>query len=273
MTSSARYPTMDGERRILRLGKGHNPPHREVEVPTEAQMLQVALELHAKGVRTSTALMGWHVLYCPSQEQRGEGGQFDPFTGETLSSQPYSYRSTAMCGFGRKGEWEIWLMWSRGDDQPPTPIKLTDHLLPRGSIAIQADLLSWTPSARPEPASGALVEPAEPELSGALHEGARLRVESDHYERNPEARARCLAHYGKACVACAFDFGRVYGAQAAGFIHVHHLTPLATIAVDYIVDPVRDLRPVCPNCHAVIHLREPPYIIDEIRAILGRGNL
>ena len=35
-----------------------------------------------------------------------------------------------------------------------------------------------------------------------------------------------------------------------------------------IVDPVRDLRPVCPNCHVVIHLRHPPRAIEEVRAML-----
>jgi 5-methylcytosine-specific restriction enzyme A len=28
------------------------------------------------------------------------------------------------------------------------------------------------------------------------------------------------------------------------------------------------LRPVCPNCHAVLHLRTPPFSIDEARAML-----
>ena len=37
---------------------------------------------------------------------------------------------------------------------------------------------------------------------------------------------------------------------------------------DYEVDPVRDLRPVCPNCHAVLHRREPPYSLDEVREFL-----
>jgi hypothetical protein len=33
---------------------------------------------------------------------------------------------------------------------------------------------------------------------------------------------------------------------------------------EYEVDPVKDLRPVCPNCHAMIHRRSPPLSIEEI---------
>ena len=36
----------------------------------------------------------------------------------------------------------------------------------------------------------------------------------------------------------------------------------------YIVDPVSDLIPVCPNCHAVIHLKTPPYAPHEVSAML-----
>jgi len=38
-------------------------------------------------------------------------------------------------------------------------------------------------------------------------------------------------------------------------------------------DPIRDLRPVCPNCHVVIHRREPPYSIDEVRQLLTQQRL
>jgi len=55
---------------------------------------------------------------------------------------------------------------------------------------------------------------------------------------------------------------------AKGFIHVHHLKPLATIGENYEVNPIDDLRPVCPNCHAVIHMRKEPYTIDEVRNML-----
>ncbi|WP_309677953.1 hypothetical protein [Polaromonas sp.] len=99
-------------------------------------------------------------------------------------------------------------------------------------------------------------------------EGARLTVQVNAFERNPKARAQCLAHYGMRCAVCDFSFEAVYGPVANSYIHVHHLKPLASIGKEYVVDPLVDLRPVCANCHAVIHLRMPPYEIDEVRAML-----
>jgi hypothetical protein len=265
---------MYGQRRSLRLKGG---TFQEVEIPSEEQMLQVAMELHAKGGQASTRLMGWPVIYLPTRTIRYSTQSFDLFgrpgdRGPKLI-EPFTEHeslSQAVCWFGRTRVWSISLSWREGDDKPPSFMKHAD--VTRPPRPLQGDLLSWTPSERPTPISDALLDDAEPDPGDDLHEGARLRVESDRYERNPEARERCLAHYGPGCVACGFDFGRVYGPEAAGFIHVHHLTPLKTIGADYVVDPIRDLRPVCPNCHAAIHLREPPFTIDEVRALVVAGR-
>jgi predicted HNH restriction endonuclease len=99
-------------------------------------------------------------------------------------------------------------------------------------------------------------------------EGARCSVLVNTYERDSVARQQCIDHYGTACVICGFDFGVVFGSDASGFIHVHHLTPLSQIGQEYVVDPVRDLRPVCPNCHAVIHLNGETRTIEEVRKML-----
>lgn len=106
-----------------------------------------------------------------------------------------------------------------------------------------------------------------------LTEGAVARVVVNSYERNPVARRRCIAHYGTACMVCGFDFEAVYGSIAAGVIHVHHLQPLATgTGVSRIIDPIQDLRPVCPNCHLVIHRRNPPLSMDEARKLVAETN-
>lgn len=103
----------------------------------------------------------------------------------------------------------------------------------------------------------------------ALFEGALRQVTVNAYERNPVARTRCLEAYGCKCAVCEFDFGTTYGKKAEGFIHVHHIKALATIGSRYEVDPVQDLRPVCPNCHAVIHMTNPPREIEEVKAMLS----
>ncbi len=115
--------------------------------------------------------------------------------------------------------------------------------------------------------------PEEVDEQEVHYEGAVRRISVNAYERNPEARQKCLAHYGASCFICGFDFAKTYGEVGQGFIHVHHLRQLSEIGEKYEVDPIRDLRPVCPNCHAMIHRRKPAYSIDEIRALLEQADL
>lgn len=96
-------------------------------------------------------------------------------------------------------------------------------------------------------------------------EGAKYDVSSTARERNPLARAACLEKHGFACLVCGFHFGRVFGSVAEGLIHVHHLNPLSSSQGEHEVDPAHDLVPLCPNCHAVAHRRDPPFDLDELR--------
>src|SRR4051812_46040196 len=66
---------------------------------------------------------------------------------------------------------------------------------------------------------------------------------------------------------------KTYGAIGRNVIHVHHLKPLSEIGERYHVDPINDLRPVCPNCHVIIHKRTPSYSIDEIMAMIKNAGI
>jgi hypothetical protein len=96
-------------------------------------------------------------------------------------------------------------------------------------------------------------------------EGAGRSVLVNQYERNREARTACIKHYGARCIICSFDFESVYGPSGKDFILVHHLRQISEIKEGYQIDPIADLRPVCPNCHAVIHKRPSPYTINEMK--------
>lgn len=106
-----------------------------------------------------------------------------------------------------------------------------------------------------------------------LSEGAKKQVTINAYERNYEARKKCIEHYGTKCFICGFDFEKKYGEIGRGFIHVHHIKPLSEINVEYEVNPIQDLRPVCPNCHAMIHKKKPAYSIEEIQSLLVKNDL
>jgi 5-methylcytosine-specific restriction endonuclease McrA len=103
-------------------------------------------------------------------------------------------------------------------------------------------------------------------------EGASNQISVNAFERNPEARRQCIQHFGADCCICGFNFGSVYGSEVEGYIHVHHLVPLSEIRGEYIVDPVKDLRPVCPNCHAVLHLGGRNRKIEEVRQMVKRNR-
>jgi predicted HNH restriction endonuclease len=101
-----------------------------------------------------------------------------------------------------------------------------------------------------------------------LREGAILKTLRTVYVRDPDARQRCIEKYGPQCFICKFSFEARYRNVADGFIHVHHLRQLSDIRKEHTIDPVKHLRPVCPNCHAVLHLRNPPYSIAKVKSFL-----
>lgn len=110
--------------------------------------------------------------------------------------------------------------------------------------------------------------PEEISTPSLYFEGACRSITVNVYERDPRARKACIQHYGTTCFVCSFDFSATYGSLGDGFIHVHHLVPLSQINEGYNVDPIRDLRPVCPNCHAMLHKREKVLTIDELKKTL-----
>jgi hypothetical protein len=156
----------------------------------------------------------------------------------------------------------------------PASIQLTSYaqlataaeLFARVSVPLTAKKGSALPSKAP------IKLPEEISSNAVFTEGSATRIAVNRYERDPKARNKSISYYGARCFVCAFDFSVTYGDFMDGYIHVHHLTPLSTIAATYQIDPINDLRPVCANCHAAIHYREPPYSIQELRDLMRGRN-
>ena len=101
-----------------------------------------------------------------------------------------------------------------------------------------------------------------------FEEGAVVQVLVNRYERDSAAREKCIKHFGTKCSACHMSLADRYGPTVSGLIHVHHLTPLSSIGKKSAVNPMNDLRPVCPNCHAVIHSAKPPLTIEQVKKMV-----
>ncbi len=106
----------------------------------------------------------------------------------------------------------------------------------------------------------------------AFIEGSVERVLVNRYERDSRARKKCIEHHGAVCAACRTNMATLYGEDLEGFIHVHHIVPLSDIAKEYRVDAVADLRPLCPNCHAVVHRFNPPLSVEQVRQRVVRDR-
>lgn len=117
------------------------------------------------------------------------------------------------------------------------------------------------------------VEPSE-NYSGEIEnaelfkEGTTKQVTVNVCERNAAARAECLRKNGYNCKVCDMSFLKVYGKIGENFIHVHHIKPLAGVTGEYELNPKKDLIPVCPNCHAMLHTYSPPLSVEELKEIL-----
>jgi len=96
-------------------------------------------------------------------------------------------------------------------------------------------------------------------------EGVRKTITVNAYERDINARRRCLEIHGYNCAVCEMNFEAVYGQVGLGYIHVHHKVPLSEIGTGYEVNPETGLVPICPNCHAMLHRPREGMTIEELR--------
>jgi 5-methylcytosine-specific restriction protein A len=71
-----------------------------------------------------------------------------------------------------------------------------------------------------------------------------------------------------ACEACGFDFNDKYGEHGRGFIEVHHLLPLYTLAPGSRTR-MQDLAVLCANCHRMVHARPRWLTLLQLKEIVA----
>ena len=105
-----------------------------------------------------------------------------------------------------------------------------------------------------------------------LSEGTPSEIKAIRYERNPTNRQLCLYRQGYNCAVCGLNFQDVYGEIGYKFIEVHHKMPVSMMTPDYQFDVDKDLVPLCSNCHSMVHRRNPPYTVEELKEILSKNK-
>ncbi len=156
-----------------------------------------------------------------------------------------------------------WGVWSKGYDYPDGFVwQMHD------AVATALEMIGWV-----DPSDSQHLPEEIPLLKTQYREGSCVQITVNSYERNRGARTECLRHHGFDCVVCGFNFVTAYGPCGENFIHVHHLVPISEIGEDYVVDPIDDLRPVCPNCHAMLHRTTPMLTIDALQQMVNRSAL
>lgn len=100
-------------------------------------------------------------------------------------------------------------------------------------------------------------------------EGNKTIYYQSKVERSVANRKRCIEIFGVQCRICEIKLSEIYGDLADGFIHVHHIESISKNGPRWI-NPSKDLIPVCPNCHSMLHRNDPPMMPNDLRKIMKR---
>jgi 5-methylcytosine-specific restriction protein A len=95
-------------------------------------------------------------------------------------------------------------------------------------------------------------------------EGAVYNEVVRKYERSRYNRALCLKYYGFMCRGCGDKLEEKYGPIGSDVIHVHHIVPVSQMNGAYQLNPIKDLIPLCPNCHNIVHRSIPPLELEAL---------
>ena len=112
-------------------------------------------------------------------------------------------------------------------------------------------------------------------LDEVVREGETRWRYQEYRMRSNQLRNAAMEHYSSGgkilCEACTFEFGAAYPRIGEGYIQIHHLKPVSYMRGEplKLSEALANVRPLCANCHQMVHRERPPVTIANLRAILN----
>lgn len=161
---------------------------------------------------------------------------------------------------------------------------LNEIKITRRKLIAKGDKYDWTLECvfhgkiRDEENAYSLIPVNNDELETVVYiptaEGRKKAVYSTKYERKPANRNAAIAAHGTVCMACGFDFEKMYGKYGAGYIEVHHTKPLFENDTEVVPDPETDLICLCANCHRMVHhFKKQVLSLDELKEMIAEAKV
>lgn len=111
-----------------------------------------------------------------------------------------------------------------------------------------------------------------------ISEGKAISKETIVKKRSKKLRDAAIEHYrqtdGKLyCAVCDFCFETMYGEIGKDYIEIHHENPVYQYSDDgfeaYIPEAVEKVKPLCANCHRMIHRNaKRPMTVEELKRLI-----
>lgn len=116
-----------------------------------------------------------------------------------------------------------------------------------------------------------------------VNEGFKRTISVNVYQRSTKLRDAAIEAFsvnGKiSCECCKFNFDTFYGTTiGSGYIEIHHVKPIFKYEEQeinkFIKDALKNLVPVCSNCHRMIHrVWNDPLEIEVLKSTIQKNGV